>query len=221
MVVDAKSGEFVEHARGLLFGYSLAVVGEQDQLPSLTEIEYHQQAMQSTVKTDHPPDRSISQLIAEQAHTNPAAIALVTGDRALSYGELHLRSNQLAHYLRGLGVGPNTLVACYLERSLDMVVGLLGILKAGGAYVPLDPAYPLERLAFMLEDCHASVVVTQPKLINKLPVLDDAHIVYLGSEVVTSIQQDEIDLPTTINTSDLAYVIYTSGSTGRPKGVQI
>src|SRR5205085_8700705 len=106
---------------------------------------------------------------AKQAAATPDAGALVSGDQVLSYGELNRRANQLAHYLRALGVGPNVLVGLCVERSLDMVVGLLGILKAGGAYVPLDPTYPSERLSFMLEDASAPVLVTRHTISANLP----------------------------------------------------
>src|SRR5437588_9978799 len=118
-------------------------------IPTLNE---QQLAAWNATEQEYPTDACVPQLVARQATATPDAAALVASDRTLSYRELNRRANRLAHYLQALGAGPNVLVGCCLERSLDMVVGLLGILKAGGAYVPLDPTYPSERLAFMLED---------------------------------------------------------------------
>ncbi len=123
----------------------------------------------------------------------------------------------MAHYLRQLGVGPEILVAICVERSLEMVVGLLGILKAGGAYVPLDPDYPAERLAFMLEDTRSPVLLTQNALRERLPV-NNAHVVCLDADWPEIARRSEANLLAQANADNLAYVIYTSGSTGRPKG---
>src|SRR5260221_611509 len=127
---------------------------------TLTEDEQRQLAAWNATQCDFPSHMCVPQLIGRQAAATPDAIALVAGAQTLSYKELNQRANQLAHYLQTLGVGPNVLVGLCVERSLDLVVGLLGILKAGGAYVPLDPMYPTERLAFMLEDSHAPILVT-------------------------------------------------------------
>jgi amino acid adenylation domain-containing protein len=170
--------------------------------------------------TDYPKDRCIHQLFYEQVERTPNAPAVVLEDKALSYHELNGRANQLAHYLQSLGVGPETLVGIYMERSLEMLVGLLGILKAGGAYVPLDPNYPKDWLAFVLEDTGAPVLLTQQRMVEKLPN-HGAKVICLDSEweVISSENQEN---PVTGATGEnLAYVIYTSGSTGRPKGVEI
>ena len=118
--------------------------------------------------TDYPRQKCIHELFEAQAERTPQAIAVVFGKESLTYSELNLRANQLAHRLRRLGVGPDALVGICVERSLEMVIGLLGILKAGGAYVPLDPNYPRERLAFMLKDAGARVLLTQQRLLNEL-----------------------------------------------------
>ena len=165
-------------------------------------------------------DACIPQLVAMQAAATPDAVALVAGDQILSYRELNQRANQLAHYLQALGVRPNALVVLCVERSLDMVVGLLGILKAGGAYVPLDPTYPPERLAFMLRDAQAPVLVTQQSLATRLPT-QEAQVVCLDGDAAVLAQQSIAEPTSAVTVNDLAYVIYTSGSTGRPKGVQI
>jgi amino acid adenylation domain-containing protein len=151
----------------------------------------------------------------------------------MTYRELNRRANQLAHHLRELGVGPDTLVALCADRSLEMLVGILGILKAGGAYVPLDPAYPPDRIAFMLEDSQAPVLVTQQSMYNsRFTIHDlgqsDAAIVHRTSKIVTLdtdwpaiSARSSANPPATAAGEHLAYVIYTSGSTGRPKGVMV
>ncbi|MGB8343746.1 MAG: amino acid adenylation domain-containing protein [Ktedonobacteraceae bacterium] len=162
---------------------------------------------------------SIPGLIARQAATTPNATALLSGKLVMSYRDLNQRSNQLAHRLKELGVGANTLVACYLERSFDLVVALLAILKAGGAYVPLDPAYPTERVAFMLADTGAPVLLTQSSLVTRLPSTVPTVICLDVDESFTDLPRTA--LPVCSSANDLAYVIYTSGSTGRPKGVLV
>jgi len=169
----------------------------------------------------YPQDKSVHQLFEQQAAQTPDAVAVVFGDQQLTYRELNQLSNQLANRLQIVGVGPNTLVALCVERSLEMMVGLLGIMKAGGAYVPLDPAYPSDRLAFMLEDCQARILVTQRKLEKRLPP-HQAQIVYLDDLVADKTRNKNWQLsPEARQPGDLAYVLYTSGSTGKPKGVQI
>ena len=185
----------------------------------LTEKEQQLAAWNATQQS-YPLDACVQQLVAMRAADMPNAVALVEGDHTLSYRELNRRANQLAHYLQTFGVRSNVLVGLCVERSLDMVVGLLGILKAGGGYVPLDPSYPSERLAFMLADAATPVLVTQQNLAARLPALG-ARIVGLDADAPILAQQQETDPATTTTIEDLAYVIYTSGSTGRPKGVQI
>lgn len=162
----------------------------------------------------------IPQLVAQQATTTSEAIALNSGKFALSYGDLNRRANQLAHHLIKLGAGPNVLVACYLERSFDLIIALLAILKAGAAYVPLDPAYPVERLDFMLADTQAPLLLTQNSLAHQLPEMN-ATVIYLDAVHAPFISLSETDPTVTATIDDLAYVIYTSGSTGHPKGVEI
>jgi amino acid adenylation domain-containing protein len=163
---------------------------------------------------------AIHHLIEAQAARHPDAVAV--GDRRgwTTYRELNQRANQLAHHLRGLGVGTESLVGLCVNRSADMVVAMLGVLKAGGAYVPLDPEYPAERLAFMLADAGAPVLVTESALLPRLPHLD-AQVVCLDRDARQLAAQPPDDLPTEVGPDNLAYVIYTSGSTGRPKGVMV
>jgi amino acid adenylation domain-containing protein len=165
-----------------------------------------------------PLDVWVPQLTTAQAATNPHRSALVAGDEVLSYLELNQQANQVAHYLRLLGVGPETLVGVYLERSVGGVVSALGILKAGGAYLPLDPAYPGERLAFMLEDAGAPFLLTQHHLAKRLPA---GKWQVLDVDELLSSNYPVVPIENPVGGDDLAYVIYTSGSTGRPKGVQI
>ena len=190
-------------------------------LPLLTEDERHQLLVEwNNTACDYPADRCVHQLFEEQVERTPDAVALVFEDQELTYGELNARSNQLAHYLQSQGVGPETLVAICMERSPEMVVGLLGILKAGGAYVPLDPEYPAERLAFMLQDAQAPLLLTQRHLCSRVSA-QPAQIIYLdhsANELVGYGDDKPLDRATADN---LAYVIYTSGSTGTPKGVLI
>ena len=198
--------------------------------PLLTEDQRQLLAAWNDTGQDYARDVCIPQLIAQQAAIRPGAVALVANGEVVTYEQLNRRANRLAHYLQSLGAGAGCYlgagdhkgrpyVGCYLERSVDLVVGLLGILKAGAAYVPLDPGYPPERLAFMLEDAQVPVLVTQRSLVGRLPDLR-ARIVCVDADEALA-QQSESDPPMSSTLDDLAYVIYTSGSTGRPKGVEI
>jgi amino acid adenylation domain-containing protein/non-ribosomal peptide synthase protein (TIGR01720 family) len=190
-------------------------------LPLLTATEHQQLLVEwNDTGVDYPKDACIHQLFESQVERTPEAVAVVFGEQQLTYRQLNERANSLAHYLRSLGVGPDILVAICMERSVEMVVGLLGILKAGGAYVPLDPAYPSERLAFMLEDTQASVLLTQQHLVEKLPQ-HQAHVVCLDSEWEEIASYSQHNPTTKVLANNLAYAIYTSGSTGTPKGVEI
>lgn len=170
------------------------------------------------------PDLSIHELFEAQASKTPDAIALVFEDQQITYRELNRRADLLASHLRELGAGTDVLVGICVERSIEMMIGLLGILKAGGAYVPLDPAYPKERLAFMLEDSKPLALITQTHLLDLLPKIT-AHVVCLdnfdwNAQRKPSVQPEH-QSPIVNSQSPLAYVIYTSGSTGKPKGAMI
>src|ERR1700750_186926 len=158
--------------------------------------------------------------LAAQAAARPDAVAAVFEDARLSYGELDARDNQVAHYLRALGVGAETVVGLCLERSLEMLVGLFGILKAGGAYLPLDPSYPAARLAFMLEDAGAALVITSAALGDRLGQ-PGARRLELDTQPAGIAEQPTSAPAITLAGHNLAYVIYTSGSTGTPKGVAV
>ncbi|MEO8425575.1 MAG: amino acid adenylation domain-containing protein [Verrucomicrobiota bacterium] len=190
-------------------------------LPILTVGERKQLLVEwNDTQTDYPRDHSIPGLFEAQVAQTPDAVALVFQNQQLTYQELNRRANQVAHHLRKLGVGPEVLVGISIERSLEMVIGLLGILKAGGAYVPLDPAYPDARLAFMLEDTRTPVVLTEEKLRQKWRNRGTV-IVCLDTEWANIAQNSDQNPSVSTTPNDLAYVIYTSGSSGRPKGVAI
>jgi amino acid adenylation domain-containing protein len=220
-----------------------AIVSNPEQrilgLPILTDAEERQLLTEwNDTKRDYPEDKCLHQLFEEQAARTPDAIAVVFEDRRLTYRELDSRANQLAHYLRNRGVGAGSLVGICVERSLNLVIGLLGILKAGGAYVPLDPTHPGDRLAFMLEDVQAKVLLTQRKhfgqlagpniqnpkaLLRKLErsKIQNRTVVCLDGDW-NLVDRESKGKPVNYSTADdLAYVIFTSGSTGKPKAVQI
>ncbi|MDY6802242.1 MAG: amino acid adenylation domain-containing protein [Cyanobacteriota bacterium] len=167
---------------------------------------------------DYPADKCIHQLFEEQVRQTPDAVAVVLGNKQLTYSELNDRSNQLARYLETLGVGPEILVGICLERSLEAIVAILGILKAGGAYVPLDPSYPQERLAYMLNDSGLKVLLTKEKFVNSFSEYPH-RTVCLDAEWGAIEKYSKENKETGVKPNNLAYVIYTSGSTGKPKGV--
>ena len=189
-------------------------------LPVLTPTERARMLDEWNDTTRPYPLCRADELFAEQARLRPDEVAVTSDDGRLTYGELDVRVNGLAHHLQSLGVGPEVLVAICVERSIDMVVGLLGIMRAGGAYVPVDPGFPRERQQFMLEDAAVQVVVTQERLLPQLNV-DGAAVVCLDRDATTIIGTNASPPPCGSTPDNLAYVIYTSGSTGRPKGVQI
>ncbi|AOX02677.1 hypothetical protein BJP34_27440 [Moorena producens PAL-8-15-08-1] len=191
------------------------------ELPLLSERERHQLLVEwNDTASAYPTDKCIHQLVEEQVEKTPDAIAVVFDQEQLTYRQLNQRANQLAHHLLSLGVGPEVLVGICVERSIQMVVGLLGILKAGGAYVPLDPNYPPERLSYMLADSGVEVLLTQQSLLESLPS-HTAQVVCLDSDWEAIEQHSGENLDVGVTSDNLAYVIYTSGSTGQPKGVAI
>ncbi|MCZ8118401.1 MAG: amino acid adenylation domain-containing protein [Microcystis sp. LE18-22.4A] len=191
------------------------------QLPMLTEVEQQQLLFEwNNTQADYPLDKCIHQLFEEQVERTPDHIAVVFEDQQLNYRELNARANQLAHYLQNLGVGPDVLVGICVERSLEMMVGLLGILKAGGGYLPIDPEYPTERLLYILQDAQVRVLLTQKHLIAGLPK-HQSELVCLDTDWSFITQAQESNPGCEVQAENLAYAIYTSGSTGEPKGVMI
>ena len=188
--------------------------------PSLAEIDQQVPERETFTRQNGHHSTNVAQLVAVQAATAPEAIAVTHGTLSLSYEELNQRADGLAHSLMAMGVGPDVVVGIYLNRSLAMIVAALAVLKAGGAYLPLDPNYPAERLAFMLQDSQAPVLVTGQCMLNALP-MPPQHVVALDAQ--GRYAEGEIAEPiiSRATASDLAYVIYTSGSTGQPKGVEV
>lgn len=202
-----------------------AIVSNREQqvgkLPLLTEAEQYQLLLEwNSNYKEYACNQCIHQLFEAQVERTPDSVALRFAESVLTYRELNTRANQLARYLRRIGVKPEVLVGIFVERSVEMVVGILGILKAGGAYVPLDPAYPQERLAFILEDAQVPVLLLQQELVDRLPK-HHAQVVCLNTDMEDISQESQDNLTSEIRPHNLAYVIYTSGSTGKPKGVAI
>lgn len=168
----------------------------------------------------YPYDKCIHELFEAQAERTPTAVAVVANDRQLTYAELNARANQLARFLRRFGTGPDSLVGLCVDRSIDMVVGILGALKAGAGYVPMDPTYPADRLAFMLQDANVFVLLTQSHLLDQLPPHNGPRL-SLDTDWDVIAKERKENLAGWANPANLAYVIYTSGSTGKPKGVMV
>lgn len=211
----------VEHFRTLLEG----IVAHPDtlltDLPLLTAEEHQQLLVEwNDTEVDHSHNACFHHLFEEQVEKSPDAVAVVFEEQTLTYRALNERANQLAHHLQGLGVDSPVAVGICVQRSLDMMIGLLGILKAGGTYVPLDPVYPKERLAFILEDTQAQVLLTHQHLVQELPT-DRVHVICLDADWDMIAQESTANPSSAATAQSLAYVIHTSGSTGKPKGVMI
>src|SRR5215216_4956928 len=220
--IEQMSRHYVRLLNAVVTNADLAI----GQITMLDPHERHQLLYEwNATEAEYPRERCVQELIEAQVEKTPEAVAVVFEDAVLSYGELNRRANQLGHYLRELGVGPDTRVALCVERGLEMMVGLLGILKEGGAYVPLDPAYPQERLQYMLADSAPVVLLTEAHpqglfvaITPALPVLElDAAAPPWSNQPETNPLPENVGL----TSQHLAYVIYTSGSTGTPKGVMI
>jgi amino acid adenylation domain-containing protein len=209
------------HLQTLLEGMVANPAGTIGELPLLTAAERQQLLVEwNDTRVDYPRYWCVHQLFEQHAARDPDAIAVACADRCLTYWELNSRANQLAYYLQALGVGPEVLVGICTDRSIDLVVGVLGILKAGGAYVPLDPNYPSDRLAYMLSDSQVPVLLTQKHLLEKLPE-HQATVVCLDMAWYEFATRNAENPICNVKPENLAYVIYTSGSTGQPKGVQV
>ena len=215
---EATVARMASHFEVLLQGIVSNPNQRLSELPLLTSDERHQLLVGwNDTKVDYPADACIHELFEVQAKRTPQAVAVEFEGRCLTYAELDARSSQFGEHLQALGIGPDVLVALYVERSPEMVIALLGILRAGGAYLPLDKIFPRERLAFMLEDAKPRVLVTLTKLLGELPP-HRATVVCVDAFSAATTAQTAVDRPISRN---LAYVLYTSGSTGKPKGVEI
>jgi amino acid adenylation domain-containing protein len=218
---EATIGRMLHHLQNSLASMIAGPEQSVSELALMSQSERNQLLIEwNATRQDYPRNACIAELFERQVARTPAALALTWDGQQLSYGELNRKANQLAHYLQRMGVGPETLIAIVLERSLDLVVSMLAVLKAGGAYVPLDPAYPQERLEFMVSDAESVVLLTETSLLKRLAGVR-ATTVCLDQEweeIAAAAEQNPISR---VDAANLAYVIYTSGSTGQPKGVEI
>ena len=218
---EATMTRMVGHFTTLLEGIVANPQTRVASLPILLDAERQQLLGEwNDTVADYPQNRCIHQLFEAQVEYNHHAIAVIFDDNSLTYQELNSRSNQLAHYLQKQGVSSDVLVGLCVERSVEMIVGMLAILKAGGAYLPLDPNYPPERLNFMLEDAQSSVLLTQHHLVERLGT-QKLQVIGIDTDWNRVVQESSDNLTSGVTSDNLAYVIYTSGSTGKPKGVAI
>jgi len=217
----------IENYHTLLEGIVASPDSHISDLPLLASVERERVLWGcNAVGNSYPQAQCAHELFEVQVERTPDSVAVrsfIGGEgkaEELTYRELNVRANHMAHHLRGLGIGPEICVGIFVERSVEMVVGVLGILKAGGAYVPLDPTYPKERLAFMIQDAQVRVLVTQQRLLDRLPQNEMQTVCLDANKAVMGEGQDKNPI-SGVTGQNLAYVIYTSGSTGTPKGVSI
>ena len=223
---DTTIDQVLGHLEVLLEAISTHSDKRLSSLPILTEGEKQQILVDwNRTEAPYPEGRCFHELFEDQVARVPNAVAVSYEEHNLTYAELDERANQLAHYLQKMGIGPESLVGISVERSLEMVIGILGVLKAGGAYLPLDPKYPADRLAFMLQDSKISILLTQQNLADILPIdqLDmQPFILRLDVDWDLLISGESRDKPVSnVSAQNLAYIIYTSGSTGLPKGTML
>ena len=219
---ESTIGRMLGHFETLL----RAVVADPERpvssLPLLTAAEERQIRVEfNDTRTDYPRTRTVAELFEAQAEKTPDAPAVISRNGTLTYADLNRKANQLAHHLGRLGVGAKRMVGVCLDRSPDLIVGLLGILKAGGAYVPIDASYPRERIAFLFSDAALPLVLTQRELVAQLPIDATVQPLCLDSDWAGIARETEENPKGAATADSLAYVIYTSGSTGTPKGVEI
>jgi len=208
----------VGHLKNVLIDMSENTGKRINEIELLDEEERHKLLYEfNDTYAEYPKDKTIHELFEEQVEKTPDNIAVMYGDKQLTYRELNEKSNQLARVLREKRVVPDSIVGIMLERSLEMMVGIMGILKAGGAYLPIDPEYPMDRIEYMLQDSGAKLLLTQANLLNKLSLGCETFIL----EEDKFISEDVSNLERSSSSNDLIYIIYTSGSTGKPKGVML
>jgi aspartate racemase len=209
------------HFENLLTSIALNPDARIAGLPLMTPAEQQRILVDwNTTTTPYPRERGIHELFEEQAVQRPDSVALIFNNREMTYEELNRRANRLAHYLRKQGLGPDVIVGLAMDRSLEMIVGLLGILKAGGAYLPLDPSYPHERLLFMIQQTNVRIILSQKHVMTSLPE-SAARLIALDDDRAELDSEDDDNPARLSEPENLAYVMYTSGSTGRPKGVGV
>lgn len=214
-------GRWLQHYKVLLEGMAAHADRPASTLPLLSAPDMRQLSQGwNDTSVERQKGLTVHGLFEAQAKESPDSVAVVFGSKQFSYSELDLRTNQLAHHLRELGVKPGVLVGVFVERSLEMLVALLGTLKAGGAYVPIDPTFPPERVRFVLEDAGAAVVLTQSALTKEWS-FGDARVVQLDGDWEAIARRETTRPRDLAGPEDLAYAIYTSGSTGKPKGVEV
>ena len=224
----------IERYAGYLHKVLSEMVSDSEQIaaniPLLSSEERHKLLVEwNATEADYPQDLCVHELFEAQVARAPEAVAAIYEDQSLSYGELNEQANRLAHHLRSMGVIPDSRVAICVERSLEMVVGLLAILKAGGAYVPMDPDYPPERLGYMLKDSAPILILTHQAARSSLQTAIDQSNANIPIVDLNTDANDWVTYPTSnpnpnavnLTPKHLAYIIYTSGSTGQPKGVMI
>ncbi|QNH16238.1 D-alanine--D-alanyl carrier protein ligase [Xanthomonas sp. SS] len=223
---DATIERMLHHFREVLVTMPDALDADVRSLDPMTDAERAERVAWNLRPADYPRDQCIHALVEAQAALRPEAIAATFGADSVCYGELNRQANRVAHYLRGQGVSTDTLVGLCVERSVEMLIGMLGILKAGGAYVPLDPDYPEDRIAFMLADSGVEIVLVTSDLMQALPVFDDHAVLPLDAGLREGLlagcpDTDPAREAVGAHGGSLAYMIYTSGSTGTPKGALI
>jgi amino acid adenylation domain-containing protein len=212
---------WLTHFETLLKSLSADTKQEIDRLPILSDAEIHKILHDwNATQRDYPRDKCVHELIEEQAARNPGAVAVSFEGQSLTYSDLDKRANQLARHLIKIGVTPGSLVGIALDRSLDLLVGLLGIWKAGAAYLPIDAAYPRDRIAFIMEETSLATLVTHSKLVPNLPLFDTRP-VCLDRDWILIERERDARPAINLDPSSIAYTIYTSGSTGKPKGVEV
>jgi surfactin family lipopeptide synthetase C len=213
-------GRMMGHLETILSGIVSHPNQPLSEISLLTQNEQQILKEWNNTQTEYPQELCFHQLFEKQVEKTPDAVAVIFEQETLTYRELNEKANQLAQYLHNLGVKTESIIGIYLERSLEMVITLLGILKSGSVYVPLDPTYPRERLSWMLQDSRCSILVTQQKFLTSFPN-HPAQIICIDSDWQKIVKQDAFNISHQVNSENLAYIIYTSGSTGQPKGVQI
>lgn len=210
-----------EHWQILLAGIARDPAQRIGDLPILSDKELHRLLVEwNNTQTTYPAHQAVHRLFEAQVERTPEAVALIYEDRAITYRELNCRANQLAHRLRAVGVASASVVGICMDRSLELIVSVLAILKAGGAYLPLDPSYPIDRLAFMLRDTQAPVLIAQNHYLD-LFAAQALHLISLDADWQAIEHEPQENLPGETGGDSLAYIMYTSGSTGWPKGVEI